>query len=131
MIDVDMGLVLGCRLGGPADGVVAEWPGGEWTRTAAGRATYTLTQQVGLCAAPVCVRYQFIDDRLVAIELRPVFGSPGGLERNAHRQLAQEVEAALGSQQGLQDEGYVEYARGELSVAIDSLDATIRFEEAL
>ena len=131
IVDPDMGLVLGCRLGGPLESVIAEWPGGELERTAIGCVTYSLTQRLGVCSAPVCVRYQFVDDRLVAVELAPALGAPGGIERNLHRQLAEEIEAALAVQPGLQDEGYVEYARGELSVTIDTLDAVIRFEEAL
>lgn len=131
IVDPDMGLVLGCRLGAPVEGVVAEWPGGDLVRAAIGRVTYSLTQRLGACSAPVCVRYQFVDDRLVAVELAAAFGAPDGVERNLHRQLAAEIEASLAVQPGLRDEGYVEYARGELSVTIDALDAVIRFEEAL
>jgi hypothetical protein len=135
VLEPDMGLVLGCRLGAPLEGVVAVWPGGEVSRSAAGRFTYSLTQQVGRCAALVSASYRFVDERLAAVELRPSSGgpgrAPGGIERHVHKLLADEIAGLLAVAPTLQDEGFVEYARGELCVTIDALDAVIRFEEAL
>ena len=127
----DMGLVLGCRLGAALEAVAAAWPGGNVTQSASGCSTYSLTQQVGRCAARIMLRYRFVDDRLVAIEMKPALGAPGGVERHLLGRLAEEVTEAIATAPSLQDEGYVEYALGELRIAIDTLDAVIRFEEAL
>ncbi|MDP6942904.1 MAG: hypothetical protein QF464_02045 [Myxococcota bacterium] len=75
--------------------------------------------------------YQFVDERLVAIELRPERGAVGGIERHLHRQLMEEVVAGMPGEPTLRDEGYTAYDLDALRVVLDTIDATIRFEEAL
>ncbi len=127
----DMGRVLGCRLGASIEEVMATRPGGEVARIAEGRRTYSLTQLVGTCGASVRVCYAFVDEQLAAVTLRPAHGAPGGVERNLHRQLSDEVVASLDVAPSMQDEGYLEYDAAGLRVTIDMLDAVIRIEEPL
>jgi len=130
IVEPSIGLVLGCRLGESLEGVTRRWPGGELTRRALGRVDYSLTQQVG--QERVCVRsvYQFLDDALVAVELRPAARGVSGIERHVHRQLADELLAAHPGSDPLRDEGYVSYEVGQVRISVDAFDATIRIEEA-
>lgn len=90
---------------------------------------YSLTQEVGLCAARVHVLYQFVDDALVAVSLRVATEVQDGVGRHLYRQLAQEVVQSLGVAPSLEDEGYLEYDASMTRIVVDALDAEIRFEE--
>jgi hypothetical protein len=129
IVEPGKGDVLGCRFGVALAAVIARWPGGDVLRGRGGAVRYSLTQEVGLCAARVHVQYQFVDDALVAVSLRVATEVQDGVGRHLYRQLAQEVVQSLGVAPSLEDEGYLEYDVSMTRIVVDALDAEIRFEE--
>jgi hypothetical protein len=129
IVEPGKGDILGCRFGVTLEAVVARWPGGHVSRGGGGVQTYSLTQEVGRCAARVRARYQFVDDALVVVSLRAATEVQDGLGRHGYRQAVDEVVQGLPATPSLQDEGYVEYDVGTTRITLDALDAELRFEE--